>query len=158
MLRPVIADNAPAMTDLGAKAPGVEAAALAADKAELRAAVERLSLAAERHELEKAGALIAAGGSRLGPANSPFDSGIASAVCALLDAGIDTFESCQGGRGHAFERPTVRFHGGPDAGWRALSICLSHGFAVRSLERYWTVCDGHEPNGPEWQITFRNRS
>jgi hypothetical protein len=75
----------------------------------------------------------------------------------LRDADIETFESCEGGQGHAFFEPTVRFHGGPEAGWRALALCLSYGFPVRRLERYWTVLNGSEPNGPEWQIVFRER-
>lgn len=32
----------------------------------------------------------------------PLDQGIASAVHALAAAGIETFESCQGGEGHAY--------------------------------------------------------
>jgi hypothetical protein len=39
----------------------------------------------------------------------------------LQDSGIETFESCEGGKGHAYPEPAVRFNGGPEAGWRALS-------------------------------------
>lgn len=83
------------------------------------------------------------------------DLGIVRAVKVLRDAGVETFESCQGGRGHAFPAATVRFGGGPSAGWKALSVCLSYGFPVRSLRRYWSVSPAGEPTGPEWEIVFR---
>ncbi len=86
------------------------------------------------------------------------DLGIVRVVSALRDGGVETYESCEGGPGHAFFEPTVRFHGGLDTGWRALALCLSYGFSVRRLERFWSVYDGHEPNGPEWQIVLRERA
>lgn len=39
------------------------------------------------------------------------DSGIRPYVKILDDNGIETFESCQGGDGHCFPEPTIRFHG-----------------------------------------------
>ena len=42
------------------------------------------------------------------------DSGIRDAVRILAEAGVETFESCQGGEGHAYAEPTVRFHGDRD--------------------------------------------
>jgi hypothetical protein len=39
------------------------------------------------------------------------DPGIRDVVAALDAEGIETFESCEGGDGHAFSEPTVRFHG-----------------------------------------------
>src|SRR6266540_3788315 len=38
----------------------------------------------------------------------------------LQTCGIETFESCEGGPGHAYPEPTIRFQGTPEAGWRAL--------------------------------------
>jgi hypothetical protein len=40
------------------------------------------------------------------------DSGIRDAVLLLRENGIETIESCQGGNGHAYPEPTVRFAGG----------------------------------------------
>ena len=85
------------------------------------------------------------------------DPGIELAVRTLRDNGVETFESCEGGAGHAFFEPTVRFEGGPEAGWRALAVCLAYGFSVRRLERYWAIQQGHEPTGPSWALVFRER-
>jgi len=43
--------------------------------------------------------------------DSPLDRNISYAVKVLRDAGIETYESCESGRGHAFPEPTVRFGG-----------------------------------------------
>lgn len=39
------------------------------------------------------------------------DSGIRNYVLILRSGGIETFESCEGGEGHVFPEPTVRFLG-----------------------------------------------
>ncbi len=91
------------------------------------------------------------------PRPGKIDVGIRRAVDFLQKNGIETFESCEGGEGHAFTEPTVRFHGTPEAGWRAMGICLAHGLPVLSLRRAWYVLDGNEPTGPSWEITFRKR-
>src|SRR5262245_24898220 len=70
------------------------------------------------------------------------DPGIAKAVRVLWGEGVETFESCEGGRGHSFAEPTVRFHGGPAEGFRALGVALEHGLRVAELRRYWSVQDG----------------
>jgi hypothetical protein len=85
------------------------------------------------------------------------DPGIRKAVEILQASGIETFESCEGGDGHAFTEPTVRFHGTPQAGWHALGICLSHGLPILCLRRVWYVLDSNEPTGPKWEIVFRER-
>ncbi|KKL60024.1 hypothetical protein LCGC14_2209410, partial [marine sediment metagenome] len=41
----------------------------------------------------------------------PIDPGIRYAVLVLRAGGIETFESCEGGPGHASPDPTIRFHG-----------------------------------------------
>jgi hypothetical protein len=89
------------------------------------------------------------------------DPGIAAYVEVLRLAGVETYESCQGGpdvarpdRGHAYPEPTIRFHGTQGAGWWALQVCLDHGLPVASLSRIWTIED-REPHGPTWQLTFR---
>jgi hypothetical protein len=83
----------------------------------------------------------------------PLDPGIADAVAALVAAGVETFESCEGGPGHAFAEPTVRFHGHLEEGFRALAVALTSGLHVTALRRYWAVVEG-EPHGPHWEIVF----
>ena len=82
------------------------------------------------------------------------DPGIAPYVEVLQAAGIETFESCEGGEGHCFPEPTIRFAGQREEGFRALAVALEHGFPVRAIRRYWAVIDG-EPSGPDWEIAFR---
>lgn len=81
------------------------------------------------------------------------DNGIKEAVVLLREHGVETFESCEGGRGHAFPEPTVRFHGDKAEGFRALSVAIQHGLRVDQLRRYYQMQDG-EPAGPYWELTF----
>jgi hypothetical protein len=90
------------------------------------------------------------------PHDHIIDVGIARAVEALQDAGVETFESCQGGPGHAFPEPTVRFHGSHSEGHRALAAAMDAGLDVGALRRVWDVIDG-EPSGPCWEMTFANQ-
>lgn len=85
---------------------------------------------------------------------SALDPGIRRTVAVLDAAGIETFESCEGGDGHAFHEPTVRFHGERGEGFRALAIAVQHGLPIRDLRRYWQVNDAGEPEGPHWEMTF----
>jgi hypothetical protein len=91
------------------------------------------------------------------PIPGELDPGIRRAVDQLQACGIETFESCEGGPGHAFPEPTVRFYGTPEAGWRAVGICLAYGLPILSLRRVWHMLDPNEPTGPHWEITFRER-
>lgn len=79
------------------------------------------------------------------------DPGIRDVVRLLLANGVETFESCEGGAGHAFHEPTVRFYGHRDAGFHALAVLQRHGVAVAALRRYWMLTDG-EPVGPHWEV------
>jgi len=81
------------------------------------------------------------------------DPGIARYVDILNAHGVETFESCQGGEGHCFPEPTVRFSGQKGAGWQALEVAFNHGFPVRALRRYWSIQDD-EPVGPNWELVF----
>lgn len=83
----------------------------------------------------------------------PIDAAIRPIVDALWKAGVETYESCQGGVGHAFPEPTVRFHGNRSAGLRALSVAVDNGFPVSELRRVWPVIDG-EITGPCWELIF----
>lgn len=81
------------------------------------------------------------------------DAGIRPFVLALRAGGVETFESCEGGVGHAFAEPTVRFHGDRSAGLRALAAAIEVGLPVIELRRTWPIIDG-EPTGPWWELTF----
>lgn len=84
----------------------------------------------------------------------PLDQGIAPYVEALNTLGIETFESCQGGDGHAYSEPTIRFHGDRAEGFKALALAVRDGLPVSDLRRVWPIVDG-EPTGPWWEMTFR---
>jgi hypothetical protein len=84
------------------------------------------------------------------------DAGIARYVDVLNASGIETFESCEGGGGHAFSEPTVRFYGERGEGFRALSIAVQHDLPVSELRRYWQINRAGEPEGPHWELTFRS--
>lgn len=86
----------------------------------------------------------------------PLDEGIAEVVKVLMDAGVHTMESCEGGDGHAFDLPTVKFSGGSGDGWRALAVCQDCALPVRNLERTWDMYD-NQPDGPYWKLVFRPR-
>jgi len=83
--------------------------------------------------------------------------GIRRFVEVLNEGGIDTYESCQGGEGHCFPEPTIRFHGDESEGFRALAVAIQRALPVYQLRRSWTVSrDG--PNGPYWELTFSRRA
>lgn len=84
------------------------------------------------------------------------DRGITPELRVLWENGIETFESCEGGKGHSFSEPTIRFHGDKSEGFRALAIAIQHGLKVTCLRRYWDVNAG-EPVGPMWEMTFVKR-
>src|SRR6266508_5653386 len=86
----------------------------------------------------------------------PLDKGVERAVNLLLDAGVETFESCEGGEGHAYTEPTVRFHGERAEGFKAFAIALQYGLKVSSLRRVWPINDG-EPTGPWWELVSNAR-
>lgn len=85
------------------------------------------------------------------------DPGIRDAVLILVKAGVETFASCQGGLGHPYPEPTVRFHGEFPEGFRALAVALQHDLSVSTLRRVWSIQDG-EPTGPLWELTFTPRA
>ena len=83
----------------------------------------------------------------------PLDNGIEQEVKILNKAGVETFESCQGGNGHAYPKPTIRFHGDRSEGFRVLAIAMQNGFQIESISRIWPILDG-EPTGPWWEMTL----
>jgi hypothetical protein len=83
----------------------------------------------------------------------PLDEGIRNIVVTLIEHGVETFESCQGGEGHAFPEPTVRFEGATSEGLRALSVAIAYQLPVYQLRQSWAVRDGIL-HGPWWEMTF----
>lgn len=83
----------------------------------------------------------------------PLDPGVRHAVEILAANNIETFESCDGGEGHAFSEPTIRFEGEVSEGLRALSVAIAYGLPVRQLRRTWGVRNGMV-HGPWWEITL----
>src|SRR5438270_12828316 len=81
------------------------------------------------------------------------DRGIERAVLALRSAGLETWESCEGGPGHAFLEPTVRFNGDLQEGLRAVSAALEAGLKVHQLRRVWRVNE-KELEGPWGGLVF----
>jgi hypothetical protein len=87
----------------------------------------------------------------------PLDKGIEHEVEILAEGGIETYESCQGGPGHSYLEPAVRFYGERSEGFKALAIALQNDLKPSVLRRIWTIIDG-EPVGPHWEMTFYHPS
>jgi hypothetical protein len=82
------------------------------------------------------------------------DAGIRQAVLVLRSGGVETLESCEGGKGHSYPVPTIRFHGDTASGYRAFAVATENGLAVTSLRRVYDVLDA-QLHGPWWEMTFR---
>ena len=85
----------------------------------------------------------------------PLDPEIRDYVLILRSEGVETFESCQGGPGHCYPEPTIRFFGNSAEGFRAFAVARTHRLPVTSLRRYYSVEEG-ELVGPHWEMTFRS--
>lgn len=72
----------------------------------------------------------------------------------LRAAGVETFESCEGGDGHTFPEPPVRFYGGHVEGFRAFAAAAEVSLPVLEVRRTWPILDG-APTGPWRELTFR---
>jgi hypothetical protein len=84
------------------------------------------------------------------------DPGIRFAVRVLHAAGgIETCQSCQGGKGHAYDCPSVDMIAtGEDAiGMRALAALSDHGLPVQDVSLVWNVKNGL-PYEKLWRVTF----
>lgn len=92
-----------------------------------------------------------------GSALEDLDPGIRDAVAALRSWDLPTCQSCEGGDGHAYKRPTVDVLADEDLeleGRYVLSVALEAGLPVRDFGISWTVRDG-EAVEPVWRITLR---
>lgn len=84
------------------------------------------------------------------------DVGIRFAVRVLhATGGIETCQSCQGGKGHSYDRPTIDLiAGGNDSkGFLALSALADYGLPVSNIAILWNVKNGL-PYEKMWRITF----
>jgi hypothetical protein len=90
---------------------------------------------------------------KAGTFEPPLDAGIRDIVLTLIANGVETFESCEGGTGHSFPEPTVRFEGSSSEGLRALAVALENRLPVSELRRTWGIIDG-VLHGPWWVLTF----
>ncbi|MDP1707975.1 MAG: hypothetical protein Q8L89_02770 [Gammaproteobacteria bacterium] len=84
------------------------------------------------------------------------DSGIRRAVLILRRGGIETFESCEGGNGHAFTEPTIRFHGDTAAGFKAYAVAKDYGLPVYGVQLAYRVMDGML-TGPWWEMVLSTK-
>jgi len=82
----------------------------------------------------------------------PLEPGIAAAVIALNDIGVTTFTSCEGGPGHPFPEPTVRFYGDPVTAELAAATVILAGLPAHELRRVWALAES--PPHPFWEIVF----
>jgi len=85
------------------------------------------------------------------------DPGIARAVHILRSEGVETCQSCEGGPGHSYPEPTVRFFGSRAAGWHALSVADDYGLPVTKLRLTWNIDDGLPEDGAVWEMVFAER-
>lgn len=84
------------------------------------------------------------------------DPGIRFAVRVLHAAGhVETCQSCQGGKSHSYDRPTIDLiAGGNDAkGFAALAALTDYGLPVETVAILWNVKNGL-PFEKLWRITF----
>lgn len=82
------------------------------------------------------------------------DEAIKPIVLLLQQHGVETFESCQGGIGHCFPDPTVRFYGDKYEGLRVAHICLQNALPIQQIRRAFDVYDD-ELHQPFWEVTFK---
>jgi hypothetical protein len=75
------------------------------------------------------------------------------AVLVLHRGGIRTYESCQGGHGHAFPEPTVRFEGDREDAFRAVTLARSCGLPAHHLRQFWRLNE-EGAESPAWELTF----
>lgn len=88
------------------------------------------------------------------------DPGIAATVLYLRGGGFDTFTSCQGGEGHAFNMPTIRInpHGDMGETEKRLAEYLIKGgysgFYIKQINSYQTEPVPWVVEGDNWPQSF----
>jgi hypothetical protein len=84
------------------------------------------------------------------------DPGIRFAVRVLHAAGgVETCQSCQGGKGHAYDRATVDLIASSDdaLGFRALAALHEYRLPVQDVALVWDIHNGL-PCERIWRVTF----
>jgi hypothetical protein len=83
------------------------------------------------------------------------DPGIRFAVRVLHAKGFETCQSCQGGKGHSYDHPTIDLvAGGDDAkGFGAVAALRDYGLPVAELQIVWPMMNGL-PFEKLWRIVF----
>ncbi len=82
------------------------------------------------------------------------ESGIKEYVLFLRANGVETFESCEGGPGHSFPEPTIRFYGDKYEGIKATYLCLANEVPLCQIRRTITVNQDKEVSSPFWEAVF----
>lgn len=85
------------------------------------------------------------------------DRGIRFAVRVLHAAGFETCQSCQGGKGHAYDRPTIDMlaQGNDARGFGALDALRQYGLLVDQIAIVWQIsAQNGLPYEKLWRITF----
>lgn len=83
------------------------------------------------------------------------DRGIRFAVRVLHAHGVETGQSCEGGKGHAYFEPTIEFRADADdaLGFEALSHLQMYALPVSAVAIHWHIFRGL-PFEKLWRITF----
>lgn len=89
--------------------------------------------------------------------DAKLDPGIAHAVHIMRVGGFETCQSCQGGKGHSYEWPTVDFLGDRTVGFRALAWAHEHNLDVHAISRVYRIWDGDIADPPIWRMEFCTR-
>lgn len=82
------------------------------------------------------------------------DERIRDAVMVLREAGVDTFASCQGGPGHMFRLPTIRFQGDEWAARLAIRVLAKNGYAADEVRHYLADEYLSKLSDEFWEITL----
>lgn len=86
------------------------------------------------------------------------DPGIRFAVRVLHAHGIETGQSCEGGKGHVYSYPTIEFAADADdaKGFTALGYLQMYNLPVDSVSIRWGIVRGL-PYEKLWRITFSKK-
>ena len=82
------------------------------------------------------------------------DKGIVNELKILNNYGIRTCQSCEGGVGHAFGKPTIDFFGDIKEGYKVYNIAIKHKLNVDYLVRIYNI-DDNELKQVDWGIVFK---
>ncbi len=89
--------------------------------------------------------------------NQPIDKGILHHVKILKENGVDTFMSCQGGKGHTFSSPTIRFRCTKKEAFKALSVAVDNDLSPMALNEIRLLIGKKIAFGPFWELQFHHQ-